>query len=120
MIEKQQDGRYLLSFECNAIIRRVPIPRYGTSKSGRDWSLGSVLVEAYEEDESASAQLFLITWDELMIEQIERLGVGKKVKIKYHLEVKERFDSYNLSAIIDDISLATENENFLIGKKKGE
>lgn len=120
MIEKQQDGKYLMTFETNAVIRRIPMPRYGTSKSGKDWSLGSVLVEAYDEDESASAQLFLITWDELMIEQIERLGVGKKVSIRYHIDVREKFDSYNVSLVIDDIEMLSDGENYLIGKKKGE
>ena len=79
-----------------------------------------MLVEAFDEDESQSAQLFLITWDSLMIEQIERLGVGKKVHIKYHVSVREKFDSYDVSLIIDEIDMLSDGENFLVGKKKVE
>lgn len=121
MIEKDNTGKYLLTFTTNATIRRLPIPRYGTAKSGKEWSMGSVLVEAYEEDESASAQLYLITWDSLMIEQLERLGVGKKVVIQFHIECSAYYDNYRTNLVLDSIEGKTENENFLYGiTKKGE
>ena len=83
--------------------------------------MGSVLVEAYEEDESASAQLYLITWDSLMIEQLERLGVGKKVVVTFHIECSAYYDNYRTSLVLDSICGKNENENFLYGiNKKGE
>lgn len=120
MIEKKEDGRYLLSFETNAVIRRIPLPRSGVAKNGRPWTLGGALVEAYDENENESAQLYVITWDALMVEQIERLGVGKRVRMKCHVDTHEKYDNYNVSVILDEISLPTDGENFLVGKKKGE
>ena len=118
MITQDNTGKYLLAYENNAVIRRIPMPKMGVSKNGREWSMGSVLLEAYDEDESVSAELFLIYWnDELMTEQIERLGCGKKVRVKWHVETLPKFDSYNVSLILDDIELLTDGENFLIGKK---
>lgn len=121
MIEQDNTGKYLLSFETNAIIRRIPLTKYGTAKNGNEWSIGSILLEAYDEDENASAELFLIYWnDELMAEQIERLGCGKRVKVKWHVETKAFFDNYKTSLVLDDIEMLSDGENYLIGKKKGE
>lgn len=119
MIQTDNTGKHLLSFETNALIRRIPLTKYGTAKNGNEWSMGSVLLEAYDEDEGASAELFLIYWNnELMTEQIERLGCGKRVKVKWHIETKAYFDNYKTSLILDDIQMSTEGENFLIGKKQ--
>lgn len=83
--------------------------------------MGSVLVEAYEEDESASAQLYLITWDSLMIEQLERLGVGKKVVVTFHIECSAYYDNYRTNLVLDSIEGRNSNENFIYGiTKKGE
>ena len=121
MIKQDNTGKYLLTYENKAIIRRIPVPRYGTAKNGRDWQMGRVLLEAYDEDESQSAELFLIYWnDELMTEQIERLGCGKRVKVRWHIETTPRFDTYNVSLILDEIEMFSDGENFLVGKKKGE
>lgn len=119
MIEQNEKGKRILSFETNAIIRRIPISQFGTRKDGSEWRKDSVLLEAYDEDESASAEMFLIYWDnELLAETIERLGVGKKVRVKYHLSFTPHFDNYYQSVILDDVQMLTEKENFLIGKKK--
>lgn len=121
MIKQDNIGKYLLTYENNAVIRRIPLPKMGVSKTGKEWNMGSVLLEAYDEDESASAELFLIYWNnELMTEQIERLGCGKRVKVKWHIETKAYFDNYQTSLVLDEIDMLTDGENFLIGKKKGE
>lgn len=118
MIEKQQDGRYVLRYETCGIIRRIPIERRGVSKRGNEWVRGGVLLEVAEDGCEGSAQLFLTTWQEEMIETINRIGVGKNIKVKFHIECREYYDNYQCNILLDDIQMSTEGENFLIGKKQ--
>lgn len=118
MIKQDTTGKYLLSFENEAIIRRIPLERRGATKRGMEWVLGGCLVEAFEEGWEGSAQLYLVTFNAELIEQINVIGVGKKVRVKYHIETKEYYDSFRTSVILDDIELMTDAENFLIGKGK--
>lgn len=117
MIQNDGTGRYLLTYEATATIRRIPVERRGVSKRGTEWVLGGVLVEIEEEGCNGSAQLYLQTWDDLMVERLNKLGVGKRVRIRYHIETKEYYEKYNTSIIIDEIGGCTEAEDYLYGKK---
>lgn len=117
MIKTDESNNILLQYEVVGRISRIPLERMGTSKSGKPWFLGSVLLEVYEEGVEGSVRLFLITWSEEMYETVYRMGVGKNVRVKFHIQTKERFDSYDVSAILDEISMLTEAENFLVGKE---
>ena len=121
MLVNDGTGKYLLTFENVAVIRRIPMERRGTSKRGLQWTLGSALFEVFgEEGESGSAQLYLVTFDEEVIEQLNVFGVGKRVKIRWHVESREKFDSYAVSAILDGIEMLTDGENFIVGKGENE
>ena len=83
--------------------------------------MGSVVVEAFEDAECESALLYLITWQEEMIETLNMLGVGKKCNVKFHIECREYFDSYKTSLMLDSIDGISEGESFLYNtKKKGD
>lgn len=116
MIKTDSTGNCLLSYEILGRIARIPLERRGTSKSGKQWFLGSVLLEVYEDGVNGSVRLYLITWSEEMYEMVYRIGVGKNVRVKFHIQTKERFDSYDVTAILDEIDMLTDAENFLIGK----
>lgn len=118
MITQDSTGKCLLSFENEATIRRIPLERRGTTKKGIPWVLGSCLVEVSDNEQNCSAQLFLVTFEPELIEQLNVIGVGKNVKIRWHIDCRERYDSYSVSAILDEIELMTDAENFLIGKGK--
>ena len=118
MIKTDETGRHLMCFETNAIIRRLPMERRGTARSGREWVMGSVVIEAFEDAECESALLYLITWQEEMIETLNILGVGKKCKVKFHIECREYYDSYKTSLMLDSIEGLSESENFLYNTKK--
>lgn len=121
MIQSDKTGRHLMCFETNAIIRRLPTERRGTARSGREWVMGSVVIEAFEDAECESALLYLITWQEEMIETLNILGVGKKCKVKFHIECREYYDSYKTSLILDSIDGISEGESFVFNtKKKGD
>lgn len=120
MVKNEATGRYSLSFISEGVIRRIPFERRGTSKHGVDWTLGGVLVEVQQEECEGSAQLYLCTFDEMLIEQINTIGVGKRVRIDWHIECKEYFDNYKTNAVLDDISFLTDGENFMLNKKKGK
>lgn len=121
MIQTDNNGRRFMCFSTNAVIRRIPLERRGTARSGREWVMGSVVVEAFEDSECNSALLYLITWQEEMVETINMLGVGKKCKVKFHIECKEYFDNYKTNIILDAIEGCTEGESFLYNtKKKGD
>lgn len=121
MIQTDNTGRHLMCFETNAVIRRIPMERRGTARSGRGWVMGSVVIEAFEDAECESALLYLITWQEEMIETLNILGVGKKCKVKFHIECREYYDSYKTSLMLDEIEGLSEGENFLYNtKKKGD
>lgn len=118
MITQDSTGKCLLSFENNATIRRIPLERRGMTKKGIPWELGSCLVEVFDNEQNCSAQLFLVTFEPELIEQINVIGVGKNVKIRWHIDCRERYDSYSLSAILDEIEMLTDGENFVIGKRR--
>lgn len=118
MLKVDETGRGVLRYESTGVIRRIPLERRGHTKGGKEWTLGGVLLEVGEDGIDGSAQLFLITFDEYLIEQINVIGVGKKVKILWHVETKEYYDSFRTSIILDDIELMSDGENFLIGKSK--
>ena len=120
MIKDEGNGRYVLQYEVEGVIRRLPLEKRGTGRTGHEWVMGQVLLEVSEEGIDGSAQLHLITWSEEMVEILNRIGVGKRVKSVYHVECREFFDNYKTSLILDDISLLSDGENFLIGTKKGE
>lgn len=120
MIKEQKDGQYMLSYENTAIIRRIMLPKCGVT-NGKEWRLGRFLFEVFEEGTDASAELFLVTFDDELSETVERLGVGKRVKISWHVQSRAHYDSYIVSAVLDSISGLTESEDFIYGtKKKGE
>lgn len=109
-------GKCMLSFENEAMIRRIPMERRGVTKKGMEWVLGGCLVEVFEEGCGGSAQLYLVTFDEELIERVNVIGVGKTVRIRWHVDSRERYDSYIVSAVLDGIDMLTEGENYLIGK----
>ena len=118
MLKVDETGRGVLQFESTGVVRRIPLERRGHTKGGKEWTLGGVLLEVGEEGVSGSAQLYLITFEDELIEQINIIGVGKHVRVKYHIETKEYYDSFRVSVILDEIGLMTDAENFLIGKGK--
>lgn len=118
MIKNDGTGRYTLGFESEGVIRRIPLERRGVSKRGTEWTLGGLLVEIEEDGCEGSAQLFLSTFNEELIEQINVIGVGKRVRLSYHIECKEYFDNYKTNIILDAIDGCTEGENFLYNTKK--
>lgn len=117
MIKTDKTGVSVLQYEVCGVIRRLPLPKRGVSKKGFDWVMGSALMECYDEDEKGSARLFLITFDSFLVERLETIGVGKKVKVKYHIDVREKFDSCSVSAVLDEVDLMTDGESFLLGKE---
>lgn len=120
MLKIDDTGRGVLQFESTGVIRRIPLERRGHTKGGKEWILGGCLLEVGEEGVAGSAQLYLITFKEELIEQINVIGVGKNVSVKYHLETKEYYDGFRVSVILDEIGLMTDAENFLIGKGKNK
>lgn len=118
MLKVDETGRGVLQFESTGVVRRIPLERRGHTKGGKEWTLGGVLLEVGEEGVAGSAQLYLITFEDELIEQINIIGVGKHVRVKYHIETKEYYDSFRVSVILDEIGLMTDAENFLIGKGK--
>lgn len=120
MLKTDETGRCRLSFENTGVIRRLPVAKTGVAKTGREWTLGSVLLEVTEEDVQGSAQLYLITWDALLVETLERIGVGKRVRVRWHLETREKYDSYVWNAILDDIGGLSENEDYMYDTKGKE
>ena len=117
MIKIDETGRGLLVQEVTGIIRRIPIEKRGVSKRNVPWVLGGVLLEAYEDGVEGSVPLYLTTWDEAMVEFINRLGVGKHVRARFHIESKEYYDNYRVSVIVDEIDGLTEAESFAYGKR---
>lgn len=117
MIKQQQDGQYMLSYENTAIIRRIMLPKCGVT-NGKEWQLGRFLFEVFEEGSDASAELFLVSFNDEIMELVERFGVGKKVKILWHVQSRAHYDSYIVSAVLDSINGMNENEDFVLGIKK--
>lgn len=120
MVQTDNTGRSVLSFEAVGRIERLPMVKTGTSRRGNEWKLGSCLMEVYNEGRTQSARLFLTTFDELLIEQMHTIGVGKDVRVRYHVDVREHYDTYTVSLMLDEIGFMTDGENFLLGKKEEE
>lgn len=119
MINTDSTGRPLLQYDIVGEIRRIPIERRGTSASGHEWVLGGVLLEVFEEGgNGGSVPLYLTTWQEDIVETVNRIGVGKRVRVRYHIETREYHDSYRVSAIVDSIGGMDEGEDFLYGTKR--
>lgn len=117
MIRDDGSGRYVLQYTVEGVIRRLPLEKRGTGRTGHEWVMGQVLLEVSEEGVDGSAQLHLITWSEEMVEMLNRIGVGKRVKISFHISSTEYYDNYKTSIILDEIQMLSDGENFLLGKK---
>lgn len=119
MIKTDETGRSFLSYESTGRIARLPMERRGKSARGHEWVLGSILLEVFdEENRSGSARLCLVTFDEMLIEQMNTIGVGKDVKVRWHVDVRDNFDNYKVSLILDEIEGLSDGENFLYNTKK--
>lgn len=120
MIASDGLGKCSLQYEVTGRIRRIMLPKSGVTKRGMPWSMGGMLMEVSESESEGSARLFLVTFDEYLIEQMELIGVGKDVRVMFHIDVKERYDNYSVSCILDSIGGITEGESFLYGQGKGK
>lgn len=121
MLKTDSTGRSFLSFENTGRIARLPMERRGKSARGHEWVLGSILLEVFDEERNGSARLVLMTFDEMLIEQMNTIGVGKDVKVRWHVDVRDNFDNYKVSLVLDEIEGLSEGENFLYNtKKKGK
>lgn len=121
MLRTDATGRGVLQYEVTGRIARIPLERRGTSARGIPWVLGGCLLEVFEEGVEGSARLYLITWEDGMVELLNMIGVGKDVRVVFHIETRDRYDSYNVSAVIDSINGLNDNEDYLYGtRKKGE
>lgn len=122
MIKTDETGRSFLSYESTGRIARIPMEKRGKSAKNHEWVLGSILLEVFdpEDKQNGSARLCLITFDEMLIEQMNTIGVGKDVKVRWHVDVRDAFDNYKVSLVLDEIEFLTEGENFMLNKKKKE
>lgn len=118
MIKTDETGRSFLSYESTGRIARIPMERRGKSARGHEWVLGSVLLEVFdEENRSGSARLCLLTFDEILIEQMNTIGVGKDVKVRWHVDVRDAFDNYKVSLVLDSIEGMTMAESYIYNIK---
>mgnify|MGYP002524082196 CR=1 FL=1 len=118
MLKTDSTGRSVLQYTVTGRIRRLPLPTSGTSKKGFEWKRGSVVIEVMEDGVEGSAELYLVTFDEFLIEELEMIGIGKNVKATFHIDVRSYYDSYNVSCILDAIEGLSESESFLYNTKK--
>lgn len=117
MIKTDKTGRGVLQYECSGVIRRIPLERRGTTKAGIEWVLGGMLLEVNEDGMDDSAQLYLTTFDEMLIEKMNMIGVGKRVRVMYHIETREYYDSYRVNLVLDKIGGMTKGEDFVYGEE---
>ena len=118
---KEENGKRILQYEVNAITRRIPIEKRGISQNGKEWLLATLFVEVYEGNEMDSVELMLTTFSEEMYETVTRIGVGKDVKIKFHIDTWQRNGRYSISCVLDSIEGKNEAENFIYGiNSKGD
>ena len=119
MIKTDETGRSFLSYECTGRIARIPMERRGKSARGHEWVLGSVLLEVFdpEDRQNGSARLVLVTFDEILIEQMNTIGVGKDVRVRWHVDVRDNFDNYKVSLILDSIEGMTMAESYIYNIK---
>ena len=118
MIKTDETGRSFLSYESTGRIARIPMERRGKSARGHEWVLGSILLEVFDEERNGSARLVLTTFDEMLIEQMNTIGVGKDVKVRWHVDVRDNFDNYKVSLMLDSIDGISDGESFLYNTKK--
>lgn len=118
MLKTDSTGRSVLQYTVTGRIRRLPLPKSGVSKKGNEWKMGSVVLEVMEEGVEGSAELYLVTFDEFLIEELDMIGIGKNVKATFHIDVRSYYDSYNVSCILDAIEGCTDGESFLYKTKK--
>lgn len=118
MLKTDSTGRSVLQYTVTGRIRRLPLPKSGISKKGNEWKMGSAVLEVMEEGVEGSAELYLVTFDEFLIEELEMIGIGKNVKATFHIDVRSYYDSYNVSCILDAIEGCTDGENRLYNTKK--
>lgn len=116
MIKTDETGKGILCYEVSGAIRRIPLQKRGVSRKNIPWTLGSILLEVGEDGVNGSAPLFLVTFNEELIERFERIGVGKNVKVVFHIETREFMDRFNVSCVLDSIDLVSERENYILGK----
>lgn len=118
MLKTDSTGRSVLQYTVTGRIRRLPLPKSGVSKRGIEWKMGAVVIEVMEEGVDGSAELYCVSFDEFLIEELEMIGVGKNVKATFHIDVRSYYDSYNVSCILDAIEGCTDGENRLYNTKK--
>lgn len=118
MLKTDSTGRSVLQYTVTGRIRRLPLPKSGISKKGIEWKMGSAVLEVMEEGVEGSAELYLVTFDEFLIEELDMIGIGKNVKATFHIDVRSYYDSYNVSCILDAIEGCTDGENRLYNTKK--
>lgn len=113
MLKADSTGRSVLQYTVTGRIRRLPLPKSGISKKGVEWHMGSAVIEVMEEGVAGSAELYLVTFDDFLIEQLELIGVGKNVKATFHIDVRSYYESYNVSCILDAIEGMTMAESYI-------
>ena len=118
MIKTDSTGNSVLSYEITGKIARIPLEKRGVSKRGVEWVLGSCLLEVYDENGDGSARLFAVTFDDELIETLNVIGVGKIVKVRFHIDVRDYFDSYKTSIILDSIEGLTDAETYIYKKNR--
>ena len=118
MLKTDSTGRSVLQYTVTGKIRRLPLPKSGISKKGIEWKMGSAGLEVMEEGVEGSAELYCVTFDEFLIEELELIGIGKNVKATFHIDVRSYYDSYNVSCILDAIEGMTDSESLLYNTKK--
>lgn len=108
----------LLTYEATGIIRRIPVETRGKSKKGVPWTRGGVQLEVYEDGREGSALLFLYAWGDEMVETINMLGVGKRVRVRFRIESHEYYDKLTNDVVLIDINGLTEQEDFIYGTNR--
>lgn len=117
MLKDDGTEQYLISGKLTGVIRRIPMVRHG-QKGSREWSLGQVVLEAVDEETGLSERVHLITFEEEMIETLMRIGEGKRVRIAYHYNMREDYDFYRDSLVLDSIEGMTEAETYIYNQKE--
>ena len=113
----------LLTFEVTGLIREIPLEARGISKNGVPWTRGGIYLEVFDEfSEGGSVPLYLTVWGDELVEHINTIGVGKKVRVKFHITSRRSpYGQFSTNVNLETINGMTENEDFVYGtnKKKG-
>lgn len=108
-----------LEYEVSGVIRRIPIEQRGTSKRGTPWTRGGVYLEV--PTEQGSAPLYVTAWGDELVEQINRIGMGKTVKVRFRIETRESYPgSYRTDVSLVSIQGMTKGENMMYRIKNTE